>query len=52
MGYRGGGSYDLSAFDQDLTGGKDTTRFYIEKARGMENDGVRCGRSLRRGDAG
>ena len=52
MGYGGAGSHDLSAFDQDLTGGENTARFYIEKTRGVENDGLRCGRSLRRGDAG
>ena len=52
MSNGGAGSNDLPAFDQDLAGGKNTARFYIEKTRGMKNDGVRCGRSLRRGDAG
>jgi hypothetical protein len=51
MGYGGAGSYNLSAFDEDLAGGEDATRFYIEKTRGMQNDGVRRRRSLRRGDA-
>jgi hypothetical protein len=52
MGYGGAGGNDFSAFDQDLTGGENTACFYIEKARSMENDGERCERSLRRGNAG
>jgi hypothetical protein len=52
MANRGAGSNDLSAFDQHLARGENTARFYVEKARGMENDGLRRGWSLRPGDAG
>jgi hypothetical protein len=52
MGYGGAGRHDLSTFDKDLAGGENTTGFYIEKTRGVENDGLSGGRSLREGDAG
>jgi hypothetical protein len=52
MGYGGAGGNDFSAFDKDFTGGENTACFYIEKARGMENDGWGRRRSLRRGDPG
>jgi hypothetical protein len=52
MGYGRAGSHNLSTFDQDLAGGENTTGFYIEKTRGVENDGLGSGWSLRGGDAG
>ena len=47
MSHGGAGSHDLSAFYQDFAGAENATRFYIEKTRGMENDGLRRRRSLR-----
>ncbi|MEA3005630.1 MAG: hypothetical protein QOI94_899, partial [Acidobacteriaceae bacterium] len=43
----GTGGNDFSTFDQDLTGGENTACLYIEQARGMEDDGLRCRRRLR-----
>ena len=43
----GAGGDDLLPFDQHLSGGKHAAGFDVEQARGMENDRVRCGGSLR-----
>jgi hypothetical protein len=52
VSYGGAGGNNFSALNQDLTGSENTACFYIEQARGMENDGLRRGQSLRRRNAG
>jgi hypothetical protein len=43
---RAGGD-DLFPLNQDLSGGKNAATFDVEQARSVENDRVRCRRSLR-----
>jgi hypothetical protein len=44
--FRADFSYGV-AFDEDFAGGGDATGFYVEQARGVEDDGVSGWRGLR-----